>query len=584
LAWAGRKRVKDNRITGVIHFICPHLQTTFFMFRSFFIVLLISLSLNAQSQNNLYVPNGISTFQLWPIAECGGHVYYLSHKIDSVGHAYAVRSYYFSSVNKYNHQLSRSVLLLRDTTFNSYEPYPEDCISYMLNPRTKRFNFFSVLDADSSLYESTRWRRYPKRISFMQLDTNLDVTVAPKPIWYNDRSNKYILWKIGNAQNLTSNRSVLSYNVGDTTGQSSATKFLIVNDTGKLLKDEFLGWESIGSSTQRPEHNLVSGIFMINDNTYTAITYFNDTVRGYGLILYVMDSNMHVLDSLDETYVHYNGPHPAGAAIRYFGSVWENHLSLPTGGYVRFADVEYQDYVRIKYCSTPGIGKGNAASAYQPTALYILPQTDSNDDYHSSGSAAYCGIYNKYDNNLYIFASTKSYPRSWNYYCMNGQASLGQIAAIDTNLNEKWLKYLRPAPGYCIRSSNIVAADGRNGVVISGLETKLSDQGNPDLWRAFIYYIDSNTSLGINNPESPVIISDQFSLYPNPAKDRLVIENVLCTAYTYSIINSIGQAVVSGNGQGIHTNIDVQRYPIGLYVVVVRAEDNRIYSLKFLKG
>jgi hypothetical protein len=132
-------------------------------------------------------------------------------------------------------------------------------------------------------------------------------------------------------------------------------------------------------------------------------------------------------------------------------------------------------------------------------------------------------------------------------------------------------------------SSASAPTDGRNGVIVTGWEANLADPNNQSLFRPFIYFVDSNTSLGVNNPESPVMITDQFTLYPNPATAQVFIENVLGTGYSYSIINSTGKAIASGKGQGIKTNVAVGNFPPGVYLVRIQSAGNKSFSLRFLK-
>ena len=62
-----------------------------------------------------------------------------------------------------------------------------------------------------------------------------------------------------------------------------------------------------------------------------------------------------------------------------------------------------------------------------------------------------------------------------------------------------------------------------------------------------------------------------------------MIENLLGTSYSYSIVSSLGQQIVSGSGQGLNTSVDVERLPPGLYVLIVKSVEGTRFSQKFVK-
>ena len=61
-----------------------------------------------------------------------------------------------------------------------------------------------------------------------------------------------------------------------------------------------------------------------------------------------------------------------------------------------------------------------------------------------------------------------------------------------------------------------------------------------------------------------------FAIYPNPAKDFVMINSNAAT-YEYQLINSLGQVVVSGSASGEH-QIDVANINKGVYFLKVVAD------------
>jgi len=75
----------------------------------------------------------------------------------------------------------------------------------------------------------------------------------------------------------------------------------------------------------------------------------------------------------------------------------------------------------------------------------------------------------------------------------------------------------------------------------------------------------------------------QFSVFPNPAVDELVIEsntNDVITGVT--IYSALGREVYSAKGR-IEDRIDIQNLPEGAYFVRITNENNLVSTVKLLK-
>jgi len=543
---------------------------------------LMIAGLSVHAQSNLYVPPGNgSSFRAWPVIESGDQVYYLSDRLDSTASGKRAKSYYFSAVNKHTYTLTRSVLLFRDSVFNMFEGFEKNSITYCFNEATRKFSFFKLTFNDSSLVADSPQHKYPGTISFMQMDASLNVTLPNKPIRGSDAKGRFMITGMGTLESTTTGPLVLSYQVFDSTFETYinwhphfwAERLIKVNDTGKVLADEFLGKEPKGIDSEYP-WSVNRKMCKVGNDEYGAIV-LNERVFQQEFSLLILDSALHTVRTYGHPWIGY----PASAYFFLPGGALINTV------YANVTDSNYQKFYNLNVLT-----KAEPSAGYQFNKQYNAPALDTGDDSHAVAaegcvSAYFFGcmvynpsVYNNYDNRIYTFSSTRSNHAP--SFCLNGKPNLGQIVALDTNLSEKWVRYVRPRPNHCIASSSVAATDGRNGVLVSGWEYDLANSSDR---RPFIYLIDSSTSLGVANPESPIIITGQFSVYPNPAKDHIVIENVLGTSYTYSIINSLGQNVASGKGQGLNTNVDLERLPFGLYVAVIVAADGQRFSLKFLK-
>ena len=536
-----------------------------------FILLIIpTLSIG---QTNLYKSNGVSDFFRWPIYEMGNKLFYLSRSTDSIKNSRAVDVYYISCVDKYSALLIKSVVVLRDTSFNPYDEFQPFAVSYSVNRSSGRLNVLYVDDIETPHNESVLLQ-YPKTIHFTQLDSNLNVVVASKPVLSFDKISKYAFWVIG-FSSTTNSQTTLSYDVRDTledvfyNPQSSATKLLTVDDTGAIVHSKFLGWEPVSDVTNFPIHASTDDLYRLSDNQYFAKVDFQDSLfHGQLYSLLELDSNLDLVDTFDFP-INYYGANPPGKLVYGLGSLQEGLIFLPTGSLIRSAGGIYKDRSTNVDYRYYGLGKGDPSTGYRSSKIYFPPVTDTDDYWHSGDLGYYGANYNKYDNLVYSFTSTKS-DNDFGY-CFNDEDNLGQLAAVDTNLNEQWVKYLRPSPGYCVQTFCIAVPDNRKGVIISGVTFKLAGRNENTPLEPFIYYVDRSTRLGVDEPKSHFIISDQFSLFPNPATDAITIQNVLGSRYDYTVYNALGQRLISGTAQGAKNTIDVQSLPAGVYGINIQS-------------
>lgn len=72
-----------------------------------------------------------------------------------------------------------------------------------------------------------------------------------------------------------------------------------------------------------------------------------------------------------------------------------------------------------------------------------------------------------------------------------------------------------------------------------------------------------------------------YSVYPNPATDRLIVETK--NSYKYEILDMFGASVANGSLEGTKNNINVTTLNSGLYLLKLYNLDNTIIVNKFIK-
>lgn len=81
----------------------------------------------------------------------------------------------------------------------------------------------------------------------------------------------------------------------------------------------------------------------------------------------------------------------------------------------------------------------------------------------------------------------------------------------------------------------------------------------------------AHTSVQIIPPRE--VLSSELWINPNPVVDRLVVNNLKSTPYSYIIYNSIGQALHEGNLDEVNNQIDVSHLETGLHFLRINNDD-----------
>ncbi len=65
----------------------------------------------------------------------------------------------------------------------------------------------------------------------------------------------------------------------------------------------------------------------------------------------------------------------------------------------------------------------------------------------------------------------------------------------------------------------------------------------------------------------------RINIYPNPARDLLIIDAVLYTEFSIDIISIKGQIIFSSKMNGFSHQVDLSSFPKGVYLITIRSED-----------
>lgn len=145
---------------------------------------------------------------------------------------------------------------------------------------------------------------------------------------------------------------------------------------------------------------------------------------------------------------------------------------------------------------------------------------------------------------------------------LNNIISIGSDLRIEDN----------PRLSECCALCPILAADAIDPTVIGGSVT-IEDNliGCRD-----VAVINASTPCGLASIPSPIEISSQLNIYPNPAENFFNFEyqSITHEVLEYSIENQLGQQIAKGNITSNElTQIDVSKYPNGLYFIRIGQND-----------
>jgi hypothetical protein len=78
------------------------------------------------------------------------------------------------------------------------------------------------------------------------------------------------------------------------------------------------------------------------------------------------------------------------------------------------------------------------------------------------------------------------------------------------------------------------------------------------------------------------ILNNTTTVVPNPAENEITISG-LSNTNTISIINTLGQVVLSENSAGPKTTMNISVLSEGLYFIVIKDRQGKLRRMKFVK-
>lgn len=156
-------------------------------------------------------------------------------------------------------------------------------------------------------------------------------------------------------------------------------------------------------------------------------------------------------------------------------------------------------------------------------------------------------------------------------FCSGGFVTLN--ANTGTGLNYQWLKNSAPIPG-AISSSYNATTPGSYSVFISN-STLCSETSNIVKVKVPCIPIGPNQGRTIQFSEAE---SEDIKVYPNPTSGEFVLD---APPGKFQIFNALGQHVFTSDIYGNDRNVNLSKFPDGIYILKIRTEKSN-YTKKIL--
>ena len=146
------------------------------------------------------------------------------------------------------------------------------------------------------------------------------------------------------------------------------------------------------------------------------------------------------------------------------------------------------------------------------------------------------------------------------------------ISKYDHDLNPVWETLVCTKEKYCCPLSISKTVD--DGCIILG---KCIDPKYNGVF-SHVIKVDKNGALSV---KEEIYNKKIYSFYPNPANDNITIE-LAADCHTIEIYDSFGRMMMSRQVTESLSHqvvdVDISKYPSGLYLVVVKDDNNRYYK------
>jgi hypothetical protein len=536
---------------------------------------MLTWQLNAQV--NILYKAGIKRIIPEAFSEYGGSYYFLSYSFkDSVYYPKIGYSHikptqvYMHKVNKYSNALTTTCIAMGDTMQADSIVDAQYCF-FAVNDGRIHIAFRKIFVKDTNTFEGVQ-----HSLCYLQLDTNLNIVVPDTRLLYSDQTGRiYSVQPAGIATGQS--KTTIVYTQADTAQNYNGwmTSYKQLNFSGNIIQEGIVG--RIDTSGGKTREHFVFNFQSISGNKYI--------IGGKGIqwkniyTYFIADENMHMVDSgaLD---LFLNNVPPGEDASSYRPAeivVLENSPNIIVGSVLhRYITLDSSVY-------HTGLAKYNNKVPFPVIdKAIVIKERDAIDLFHFNG-------YNTWDRDLHMAYNTKEhlayYANSAYTNYASGECYYGynylQIVCADTNLNLKWRKFIFSGVDSCMWVRTVTACDERTGIVVVGRSNGISNMVDTSLQVDFAYRIDSDGYVSVNDVERQ-IARNRIEIYPNPATDKVTIDDVFDGNGIYYLYNTEGRLIKTAAYNRYNKTIHLDDYTPGLYLLRIIAANDETYTFKVL--
>lgn len=358
-----------------------------------------------------------------------------------------------------------------------------------------------------------------------------------------------------------------------------------ISPLGERLAIFYSQWD-----TGQGPHRIRAGALLLDKNGQvlmdTAIIPYNFQTRivvpfpGKKCMLWggsshiLLDSNLTVLDTFEEKPIYM----PSGPYRGTFPDEGDE-IALPSGTLIKGGEYTIMQGPTNLGQATTALCRLSAATRYasDTTVLFI------NGDYEDpEGGNSYQNLqYNNFDNRIYYANSSRQV--NGGYTCLDSGNNYVQVICTDTLLRTIWRKFISFGPYICATANWVAASDGRGGVGVMGYQHDMRYDFYDSLHAgSFLFHLDSTGNVSVANGAKPSV-RDRLKIYPNPATDAVVIDDILGGLSGFALYDMSGKSVSIGKATGKLARASLEGLPTGPYILRVLLSDGSAISETVLK-
>jgi len=546
------------------------MKTIFFIIFSLF-----NLPLFAQVKlDNIIAGSGMKRILPEQFIEYKGSYYFLSVSYKDtvcypiIGYEqYKPTQVYLHKVNKLTNALTATYAIAGDTIQADSIVDAESCYFCIEN------NHVHIAFRNIYVTGTINYNQLHHSVQYLQIDTNLNnILVSERQLVYDDNSRRINnVWVAGIAT--TANKVTIICAQADSVKNNGGRilTYKQMDMGGNIVKEGPVGAVDTTATTTQEQYLFH---FTEMDSKYL--------VSGYGIV----SKNQDVFCIRDE---HMN--HTDSGFLSIFFTLKNESVGtyrplevipLPNSPYVILGGGVRRDIDSnaTMFYHTAFVKYKNENNNPTIERSLIIMEQDSEDREHFDGYELSHKdqhlAYNKSENLIYY--ANAAYTNHLGGICYKGYNYL-QIICADTNLNLKWRKFIFSGIDSCMWVRTVKACHERTGVVVVGRTNGISNMLDTSLQVDFAYRIDSDGYVSVNDAEKQMA-RNRIEIYPNPATDKVTIDDVFNGGGTYYLYNMQGKLLDTARYDRFNKTVVLQNYPPGLYLVRVICNDDETYNFK----